>query len=89
MNFIIVGSAHNLKEIRIKEQQRVQLIFLSPLFKTKNSIRSLGLYKYNNLANLTKIPTIALGGITQAKIRFLKITKSEGFAAIDFFKRKI
>ena len=30
-NFAIVGSAHNLKEIRIKEQQKVQDIFISSL----------------------------------------------------------
>ena len=32
-NFIIIGSAHNLKEIRIKELQKVQSIFISSLFK--------------------------------------------------------
>ena len=31
--FKIIGSAHNLKEIRIKEKQNVQKIFLSSLFK--------------------------------------------------------
>src|SRR6056300_1362603 len=30
-NFKIVGSAHNLKEIKIKENQKVQKIFLSSL----------------------------------------------------------
>ena len=32
-NFKIIGSAHNLKEIRIKENQNVDKIFLSSLFK--------------------------------------------------------
>ena len=36
-NFIIIGSAHSLKEIRIKEKQNVEQIFLSPLFKTNKS----------------------------------------------------
>ena len=31
--FILIGSAHNLKEIRIKEKQKVKEIFLSSLFK--------------------------------------------------------
>ena len=35
--FIILGSAHNLKEIRIKEKQGVRCIFLSPIFKIKKS----------------------------------------------------
>ena len=33
--FIIIGSAHNLKQIRIKEMQGVQIIFFSPLFKKR------------------------------------------------------
>ena len=60
---------------------------MSPLFKNKNSNRSLGLYKYNQLANLTKLPTIALGGITQSNLKFLKIIKTNGFAAINFFSK--
>ena len=42
--FKIVGSAHNLKEIRIKENQNVRKIFLSSLFK-KN------IYTYNKRQN--------------------------------------
>ena len=34
--FKILGSAHNLKEIKIKELQNTKEIFLSPLFKKKN-----------------------------------------------------
>ena len=34
--FRILGSAHNLKEIKIKELQKTEEIFLSPLFKKKN-----------------------------------------------------
>ena len=32
-NFKVIGSAHNLKEIRIKELQKVEAIFISSLFK--------------------------------------------------------
>ena len=86
--FIFVGSAHNLKEIRTKEKQGVELIFLSPLFKSKKSNRSLGLYRYNRLADLTKLPVVALGGIKQSNLKFLKVTKAKGFGAINFFKEK-
>ena len=37
-NFRIIGSAHNLKEIRIKENQNVNKIFLSSLFKNLRKI---------------------------------------------------
>ena len=86
-NLILVGSAHNIKELRIKEKQGVQLIFLSPIFETKKSNRPLGLYRYNLLANHTKLPTIALGGIRTHNIKFLKILKTNGFAAINFFNK--
>ena len=36
INFAIVGSAHNLKEIRIKELQQVRNIFLSSVFKSNH-----------------------------------------------------
>ena len=87
-NFIIMGSAHNLKQIRTKEKQGAELIFLSPLFKNKNSNRSLGLYKYNLLANLTKLPNVALGGINKINIKLLKLINNNGFAAINYFKFK-
>ena len=35
-NFNIVGSAHNIKEVRYKELQKVNKIFLSSLFKNNN-----------------------------------------------------
>ena len=63
--------------------------FLCPLFKTKKSNRYLGLYQYNRLANLTRLPIIALGGINQSNLKLLRITKSKGFAAINFLKIKI
>ena len=84
--FILIGSAHNIKEIRIKETQGVQQIILSPIFKSKNSNRPLGLYRYNQLSTQTKLPTIALGGINQDKIKLLKMIKTKGFASINYFK---
>ncbi len=84
--FILIGSAHNIKEIRIKESQGVQQIILSPIFKSKNSNRPLGLYRYNHLSTQTKLPTIALGGINQDKIKLLRMIKTKGFASINYFK---
>ena len=37
-NFILMGSAHSIREIKIKEKQGAKLIFLSPLFKTNKNI---------------------------------------------------
>ena len=65
--FEILGSAHNFKEIRIKELQGVNKIFLSPIFKNKKN-QKLGLYKYLNLKKLTLMKDIALGGINKENI---------------------
>ena len=36
-NFLIIGSAHNNKEIKIKERQKVEVLFLSSLFKNNKN----------------------------------------------------
>tara|TARA_B000000609_G_C24111102_1_gene314028 strand:- start:218 stop:748 length:531 start_codon:yes stop_codon:yes gene_type:complete len=83
-NFTILGSAHNIKEIRIKETQKVNLIFISSLFKKNQNY--LGLYKFINLEKLTKAGTIALGGINRENKRSLCFTKCDGFAGISYFE---
>ena len=81
--FEIVGSAHNLKEIRIKEQQRVSKIFLSSLFKRNKNY--LGLYRFKSLSVLTNKKIVALGGISKRNIKFLKILNIKDFAGISYF----
>ena len=51
-SFNVIGSAHNLKEIRMKEKQNVDKIFLSSLFKKNNNY--LGINKFKSLTKLTK-----------------------------------
>jgi len=84
--FIIIGSAHNFKEIQIKEKQGVNLIFLSPVFKTKKKENFLDIIKFNNLCNFTKKPIIALGGINNKNINKLKMTNIFGIAGISHIK---
>ena len=62
-NFKIVGSAHNLKEIRIKENQNVENIFLSSLFKKNKNF--LGINKFKLLSKMTKKNIVILGGISK------------------------
>ena len=82
--FVIIGSAHNLKEIRVKELQKVDAIFLSSIFKKNNSY--LGINKFNNLKKLTNTKIVALGGISTKNIKKLKILDCFGFAGISYFK---
>ena len=85
-NFLLIGSAHNLSEIRNKELQKVKLIFLSSIFKKNKNY--LGLNKFKIISNFTKKKIIALGGISESNIKLLKLTNSCGFAGISFFKKK-
>ena len=82
--FFIVGSAHNIKEIRIKEKQRVNAIFLSSLFKRNKNF--LNLYKFIFLSKITKKKVIALGGISKKNLRKLKLISAFGFAGISYFE---
>ncbi|MDC3249557.1 thiamine phosphate synthase [Candidatus Pelagibacter sp.] len=84
--FLIIGSAHNLKEIRIKEKQGVEAIFLSPLFKTNKTNSFLGVNKFNMLSKMTNKKLIALGGINQTNIQKLFLLDVYGFASISFLK---
>jgi len=84
--FFIIGSAHNLKEIRIKEKQKVKEIVISSLFKKNKNF--LGINKYKILANLTKKNVISLGGISTNNIKKLKLLKHFDFAGISFFEQK-
>ena len=82
--FFIVGSAHNIREIRTKEKQKVNAIFLSSLFKRNKNF--LNLYKFILLSKITEKKVIALGGISKKNIRKLKLINVFGFAGISYFK---
>ena len=83
-NFIILGSAHNLKEIKIKETQGVQSIFISSLFKKNNNF--LGINKFKLISSYSKKNIVALGGISKKNIKKLRLLNISGFAGISFFE---
>tara|TARA_Y100001958_G_scaffold105552_1_gene73761 strand:+ start:3130 stop:3657 length:528 start_codon:yes stop_codon:yes gene_type:complete len=83
-DFFILGSAHNIKQIRTKENQKVNLIFISSIFKKNKNF--LGLIRFNNLTKLTNKKCIALGGISEKNKNLLRLTNSFGFAGISFFE---
>ena len=82
--FEIIGSAHNINEIRIKEIQRVKKIFISSLFKMNKNY--LGINKFKLICALTKKQTVALGGISKKNIKKLRLLNSPDFAGISYFK---
>tara|TARA_Y100000590_G_scaffold339040_1_gene386435 strand:- start:3898 stop:4479 length:582 start_codon:yes stop_codon:yes gene_type:complete len=88
-NFLILGSAHNILEIRQKEKQRVNCIFLSPVFITQKSKNFLGIQKFNYLTNYTKKKVICLGGIKQNNLNKIKLLNTYGFSSVSLFKQNI
>ena len=82
--FEIIGSAHNINEIRVKEIQRVKKIFISSLFKMNKNY--LGINKFKLICAMTKKRTVALGGISKKNIKKLRLVNSPDFAGISYFK---
>ena len=86
-NFKIIGSAHNLKELRIKENQNCSEIFISPLFKTNKNNTFLDIVKFNMIAIKTRKKIVALGGINLKNLNRINMTKSFGIASISWIKK--
>jgi len=82
--FLIIGSAHNVKQIRIKELQKVKAIFISSIFKKNKNY--LGINKFNNISKMSSKKIIALGGISKKNIKLINILNCYGFAGISYFK---
>ncbi|MDA9042858.1 thiamine phosphate synthase, partial [Candidatus Pelagibacter sp.] len=80
----ILGSAHNVYEIRNKESQNVKAIFLSSIFKKNKNF--LGINRFKLLSYLSKKPFIALGGITKTNLKKINLINCSGFAGISFFE---
>ena len=86
-NFEIIGSAHNLKQIRLKELQKCSKIFLSPIFKSKKNQKFLSTLRFNFMTMSKNTNFIALGGINENNYKRLKLTRVIGFAGISWIKK--
>ena len=83
-NFKLIGSAHNLKEIKIKENQNVSKIFLSSLFKKNKNF--LGINKFKLLSKLTNKSIVVLGGVSRENKKKLSLIGQSDFAGISYFE---
>ena len=86
--FQIIGSAHSICEVIIKQKQKCDEIFLSPIFMVNKSKKFLNISKFNLIALNTKFDCIALGGINKKNYKMTKLLKSKGFASISWAKKK-
>ena len=84
--FLIIGSAHNNKEIKMKEKQGAEILFLSSIFKINKNY--LGINKFKLLSNLTCKKVVALGGVSNQNLKKLQLINIYGFAGISYFQKK-
>ena len=88
--YLILGSAHNLREIFQKIRAGCNIIFLSNVYKTSSHPEkrsSIGLLRFLNIKNQIKNASIyALGGVTKRKYSTLNsIIKNFGYGGISSF----
>ena len=86
-NFLILGSAHSINEISIKQKQGCKLIFLAPIFKVNKKKHFLGINKFNQLVTNKKTLFVALGGINDLNIKKINLLNCYGFAGISLIKK--
>ena len=85
-NFLIMGSAHKISEIKMKEKQGIELLFISPVFSNNKYKKSLGIIKFNLLSKIAKTKIVALGGVNKRNINLLKMTNINGISGIRFIE---
>ena len=88
-NFEIIGSAHNLREIKRKKTQGCTTILLSKLFLVSYDQNApyLGVIKFNNYLKIFN-NLIPLGGIKLDNLNSLGMVNSNGFALLSEIKKK-
>ena len=89
-NFVIIGAAHNIKEINLKIKQGCKYILLSRLFQVsyKPEMNYLGINKFNFYASNIFKKIVALGGINTSNINKMKIVNCDSFALMTEIKKK-
>ena len=88
-NIQIIGSAHNVKEIKEKIDQGCSQIFLSRIFKTNYPLKKtfLGKIKFNLLTRYFQVGYVTLGGIKSKNFNQTKDLNIVG-CAISSDKKK-
>tara|TARA_A100001011_G_scaffold304511_1_gene318838 strand:+ start:2189 stop:2746 length:558 start_codon:yes stop_codon:yes gene_type:complete len=84
--FKIIGSAHNVIELKNKENQGCKEIAIAPIFDTKKNDYFLDVIKFNLISKNAKF-IIALGGINETNISRIRLTKANAIACISWIKK--
>jgi len=84
-------SAHSLRAARRAWHMGADTVLLSPVFATDShkGTASLGLPRFATIANAAGLPVIALGGVTEKRIRRVLAAGAAGVAGIGLFTAAI
>ncbi|MGC6329956.1 thiamine phosphate synthase [Rhizorhabdus sp. FW153] len=76
---------HDRREIRAAERSGATALLLSPLYATRShpGASGLGRMRFAALLRATRLPVIALGGMTARRGRHARLLGAQGWAAID------
>jgi thiamine monophosphate synthase len=80
---IIIGTAHNQLEYFYKKKQNCEIIALSPIFSNSkfSTNKILGPVKFNLICKNWNTTICALGGVNEANIKKIYLTKSSVIAS--------
>lgn len=81
----VTAPVHSMRERIAAERNGAQLIFVSPVFPTAShpGARALGRSRFGLLIRGSRVPVVALGGMTRKRARSLSAFKIYGWAAIS------
>jgi thiamine-phosphate pyrophosphorylase len=90
LNFKIIGSAHNVKEISFKKKQGCNYILFSKLFLVDYDKLApyMGIVKFNKFTNIFSKKLVPLGGIKTSNLNYLKNVNCEAIAILSEIKKK-
>ena len=90
LNLKIIGSAHNTKEIELKNKQGCYSILFSKLFKVDYDKKSptLGVVKFNRYLNYICKKLVPLGGIKITNLNSLRCINCRSIALYTEIKKK-
>lgn len=86
-NGLATWSVHSRRELIAAQRQHADMIFVSPVFASRSNpnARSLGVVRLGLLIRSSRVPAIALGGMSQRRFRMLQRLGVHGWAGIDAF----
>ncbi len=90
IGYMVIGSAHNYKEIITKKSQGCAKVIFSRIFETsyKNKKGYLGILKFNIISLNSNMEIIPLGGINEKNLIKMKSVNCNAFACLSAIKKK-